>query len=247
MATMKAVQVSKKGGPFELVERPVPEPGPAAGKPQPKPGEAPPPPAEAPPTPTPSEVAVPKPVDEPTKSTAPKQAELPPTPEQLAAAGDLAPPPPPPKPEPPAETPVAKAVPKPAQLKLIPQPGGARKPTPAPEAEDHGEGHKGNIPGPDATRDEYLAYVQQLILEHRDMLSAAYTGGRHAAMVLDIRINARGSILQVFVKRSSGYADLDKRAQEMTFSAGQLPPVPERLLRDGYLGGTFYMSVPLDP
>jgi D-arabinose 1-dehydrogenase-like Zn-dependent alcohol dehydrogenase len=28
MATMRAIQVSKKGGPFEVVERPVPEPGP---------------------------------------------------------------------------------------------------------------------------------------------------------------------------------------------------------------------------
>ena len=28
MATMRAVQVSRPGGPLELVERPVPEPGP---------------------------------------------------------------------------------------------------------------------------------------------------------------------------------------------------------------------------
>ena len=29
MATMRAVQVSSKGGPLELVEKPVPEPGPS--------------------------------------------------------------------------------------------------------------------------------------------------------------------------------------------------------------------------
>jgi TonB family protein len=224
---------------------PVPDPGPAAGKPQPKAGEAPPPPAEAPPSPNPSEVAVPKPAPDPTKSTAPKQAELPPTPEQLAAAGDLAPPPPPPKPEPPADTPVVKPVPKPAQLKLVPQPGGARKPTPEPEAEDHGEGHKATMPGPDASRDEYLAYLKALVLEHRDMLSAAVTGGRHGELDLDIRINARGSILQIFVRHSSGYPDLDKRAIDMTYAAGQLPPVPERLLERGYLGALFHMPVPL--
>ena len=27
MATMRAVQVSRPGGPFEMVERPIPEPG----------------------------------------------------------------------------------------------------------------------------------------------------------------------------------------------------------------------------
>jgi TonB family protein len=226
---------------------PVPDPGPAAGKPQPKAGEAPPPPADAPPIPNPSEAAVPKPAPDPTKSTAPKQADLPDAPQELAAAGDLAPPPPPPKPEPPTDTLAAKPVPRPAKLKLVPQPGGARKPTPDLEAEDHGEGHKGTIPGPDASRDEYLAYLKQLVLEHRDMLSAAVTGGRHGELDLDIRINARGSILQIFVRHSSGYPDLDERAKEMTYAAGQLPPVPERLLDRGYLGALFHLPVPLPP
>jgi TonB family protein len=227
---------------------PVPTPGPAAGAPQPKAGEAPPPPAESESTPKPSEVARPKPVEDPSKSTAPKQDEIPKTVEELAAAGTLAPPPPPPKPAPPADTPTAKAVPKPSTVHIVPQPGGARKPTPTPDAEDHGEGHKGTIPGPDATRDEYLAYIISLVRPHEGLLSPSFIGSRRGTLALDVRISPTGHILQVFVLKSSGFPDIDERAKEMIYAVGTLsPPPPDRLLQQGVLRGTFSLGFPLAP
>ncbi len=228
------------GDPDATGKAPVPTPGPAAGEVQPKTGEAPPPPADSPATPKPSDVALPKPVEDPAQSALPKQAELPKTPEQMAAAGEIAPPPPPPKPTPPAETPSAKAVPKPSSIHVVPQPGGARKPTPSPDAENHGEGHKAKYPGPDATRDEYLAYVKTVVLEHADgYLSTGITGARHGLFELDVRVNPSGHIVGVFVLHSSGYPDIDKHAVDLLYSVSPLPPPPKYFQGQDVLGLTW--------
>jgi TonB family protein len=232
------------GDPDATGKAPVPTPGPAAGQVQPKAGEAPPPPADAPATPDPSELAVPKTVDDPSKSAAPKQDEMPKTQEQMAAAGEVAP-----KPTPPADTPTAKAVPKPSEFRMPMPPGGARKPTPNPEAENHGEGHKAKYPGPDATRDEYLAYVKTIVLEHSDgYLSPAVTGARHGMFELDVRVNPTGNIVGVFVLHSSGYPDIDKRAVDLLYSVSPLPPPPKYFQGQDVLGltwtGIFPSEVP---
>ena len=227
------------GDPNATGKAPVPTPGPAAGQVQPKAGEAPPPPADAPATPDPSDIAIPKKVDDPSHSAAPKQDDIPKTREQMAAAGEVAPPPPP-KPTPPAETPTAKAVLKPSEFRMPMQPGGARKPTLDPNAENHGEGHKAKYPGPDATRDEYLAYINSQILQHGSAyLSTAITGPRHGAIELDIRVNPSGNIVGVFVARSSGYPDIDKHAVDLVYSVSPLPPVPKYFQGQDVLGLTW--------
>jgi TonB family protein len=228
------------GDPDATGKAPVPTPGPAAGQVQPKAGEAPPPPADAPATPAPSDIAIPKKVDDPSHSAAPKQDEMPKTQEQMAAAGEVAPPPPPPKPTPPAETPTAKAVPKPSEFRMPMQPGGARKPTPNSEAENHGEGHKAKYPGPDATRDEYLAYVKTIVLAHADgYLSPSVTGARHGMFELDVRVNPTGNIVGVFVLHSSGYPDIDKHAVDLLYSVSPLPPPPKYFQGQDVLGLTW--------
>ena len=76
-----------------------------------------------------------------------------------APAPDLIPPPPPPKPPPPREQVTALATPK-VPPPLLTQPA----PTPQqaarrPAEETHAAAHLAHVPGPSATRDEYLAYL----------------------------------------------------------------------------------------
>ena len=83
------------------------------------------------------------------------------------------------------------------------------------------------MPGPDATHDEYLAYLVGLINRHRDMLSPSLLGGRRGVTVISIMVLADGTIGRLAIKRSSGYPDIDARIERMIATVGRFPPLPQ--------------------
>lgn len=216
------------GNPNATGKEPVPSDAPAAGAPRDKPGEAPPPAAAAPESKQPDEASRPKETDRADRSAMPDQDQPPPTPEQVAAAGMLAPPPP--APEPPRDQTAARKVPKPSPVRLIPpQPGGARRPTERPDELDEGEGHKAKYPGPDASYDEYLHYIRDLTLERLALLPPGLFQGRGGLLVFDVRIRDSGAIVWFSRIRSSGYPDADRAVQMALDGIGSFPPLPNEV------------------
>jgi TonB family protein len=217
---------------------------PEAGEIMPKEGEAPPPPAAGKTTPKPSDVA--RPTDEPAEdqSASPKSAEIPPTPEQMAAAGKIAPPVPSHKPE--TQQEAAAETRKPATVHMVPaRPGGAHKPNERPDDPSHGEGHKAKYPGPDATRDEYLAYLAQLTHDRIRTLPPDLFVGRHGMAVFSVRIRPNGKIVWFALKQSSGYRDADQALLQSLNSMADFPPLPSELQQQDGATVLSY-SVPLD-
>ena len=208
--------------PIELVlEQPPPPP-----KPEPKPEQK----AEKPPPPPPLGRLASADMGEPVKeeqppASSPDQPSSQPHEEKVAAV----PPPPPdlvsalPKPvsppdpltaEPPREpTPPAKPAAKPAVVTPHPP-----KPQPA---------RPRVIPGPDATRDEYLAYIAGLINRHKDLIAPGALGGRRGVAVISITVLGNGTIARIAVKRGSGYPDIDARIEQMITAVGRFPPLPQ--------------------
>ncbi len=183
--------------------------------------EAPPPPPPPPPAPEkkppPGRLAsedMGEPAGEPDQpaEVAPAAPAAPPGDTQIAA---IAPPPPPaalppePKPAPRAEKPAKKAV----AMRVPPNP------YPAPRAT--------RVPGPAATRDEYLAYCESLIRRHFDMLPVSFLGGRHGATSLSLLVLDDGTIASIRVARSSGYPDIDARIEQMVAAVRRFPPLPQ--------------------
>lgn len=127
----------------------------------------------------------------------------------------IAPPPPPaalpqePKPMPRVEKPARKAV----AMRVPPNP------YPAPRAT--------RVPGPAATRDEYLAYCESLIRRNFGMLPASFLGGRHGATSLSLLVLDDGTIASIRVARSSGYPDIDARIEQMVAAVHRFPPLPQ--------------------
>jgi TonB family protein len=209
--------------PISLVlERPPPEP--------PKPPAPPEPPAlpEPPPPPGPiasvdmgsptappgqTGTAPPKPID---AEIAPKPAEPPP------------PPPPPPKPTPPPEQVAAAAPPKPPRP---PAPAGPRPATMAVPPRPHEPAHTGPrfapVPGPSATRDEYLAYLVTLTKQHFDQVPLSLIGDRHGETSLSVIVLADGSIARISILRGSGYPEIDERIERMVAAVRRFPPLPQ--------------------
>jgi protein TonB len=83
------------------------------------------------------------------------------------------------------------------------------------------------VPGPAATRDEYLAYCMALVRRHFDMLPASFLAGRHGATRLSIIVLDDGTIARVSVAQSSGYPDIDRRIEEMVAAVRRFPPLPQ--------------------
>ena len=196
-----------------VIEQPPPPPPPPPGKApefqRPPPGPlasqdigqtaSPPPEAADAPPPAPSAPA-------PTQVAAAPPAPSPPTPTQLAAAV-----PPPPKPIRP---------PKPAapsfewhRLDILPQ----RAP------------RETGVPGPSASRDEYLAYCMTLIRRHFAALSPAFLAGRHGATVFRLDVLDNGTIARVTLAQGSGYSDIDARIEEAVHAVRRFPPLPQWL------------------
>jgi periplasmic protein TonB len=87
--------------------------------------------------------------------------------------------------------------------------------------------HKGQVLGPAATRDEYLAYLVTLTRRHFDMLPLSFIAGRSGETVLSVRVLGDGTIAQIAVAHGSGYPDIDARIEKMVASIRRFPPLPQ--------------------
>jgi TonB family protein len=85
----------------------------------------------------------------------------------------------------------------------------------------------GRFPGPSATRDEYLAYVNSLILRHLGLLSHSLVAGRRGETAILILVLDDGTVARLSVMRSSGYHDIDLTIEEMVRATGRFPPLPQ--------------------
>jgi TonB family protein len=83
------------------------------------------------------------------------------------------------------------------------------------------------VPGPAATRDEYLAFCESLIRRHFDMLPASFLGGRRGATALSLLVLDDGTIASIRVARSSGYPDIDAKIEQMVAAVHRFPPLPQ--------------------
>jgi TonB family protein len=148
--------------------------------------------------------------EQPAAVAAPTPA-APPGDTQIAA---IAPPPLPPAPPEPKPTPrVEKPARKTVAMRVPPNPDPSPRVT--------------RVPGPAATRDEYLAYCEALIRRHFDMLPASFLGGRHGATSLSLLVLDDGTIASIRVARSSGYPDIDARIEQMVAAVHRFPPLPQ--------------------
>ena len=166
-----------------------------------------PPAPEPPPPPAPSRLASDD-IGDTAKSApppAPKHpAPQPPAQPRLAALA------PPPKPSPPAKP--AAAAPPPARAQPVP-----KEPL-----------RGGTIPGPDATRDEYLAYLVALTRQHVDLLPMSVIGDRRGETTLAVLVLGDGTIARIAIAQGSGYNDIDARIQQIVAAVRRFPPLPAR-------------------
>jgi outer membrane biosynthesis protein TonB len=204
--------------PIQLViEQPPPEPKPEAniGKPPPPAGRL-------------ASIDMGQPVDEPQPpASAPEQPAEEPAEQQVAAAPPPPKPPPPdlvsalPKPTVPSE-PLAAPLPEPEPpkpaIKRVVAAAAPPRPHPAPPPQ---------VPGPAATRDEYLAYISALINRRRNLLAPSLIGGRRGVTVISILVLGDGTIARIAVKRGSGYPEIDARIEQMVAAVGRFPPLPQ--------------------
>ncbi|MGE5271238.1 MAG: energy transducer TonB [Thiohalocapsa sp.] len=124
---------------------------------------------------------------------------------------------------PPAETPAPlppKAIAQPTTRPATKRVAAARLPA-------HAMPHPGDVLGPAATRDEYLFRCEAMIRRNYGMLSASLLAGRSGIAVLSIVILGDGRIARVAVVRSSGYPDIDARAERMVTAVRRFPPIPQ--------------------
>lgn len=159
-----------------------------------------------------------------------------PTPSEAPKAEAVPPPPPIPDQKP------QQADPKPAKDKLAmmvppPKPTPPSPPQPKPEKEaaapphpaeqPHRAAHLARVPGPAATRDEYLAYLLVLTKQHMDLLPMSAVGGRSGETVLAILVLDDGTISRIKVAQSSGFSDIDQRIEQMVAAVGHFPALPQ--------------------
>jgi TonB family protein len=126
--------------------------------------------------------------------------------------------PPPPMPEPPRE-PAVVPQPKPKPAPKPPAPATLWRRLDAP--------HPGRVPGPAATRDEYLAYLVSLTRRHLDLLPLSMVGLRRGVTTLTIRVLDDGTVARISIAQSSGYPDIDERIERMVAAVGRFPPLPQ--------------------
>ncbi|HLY58620.1 MAG TPA: TonB C-terminal domain-containing protein, partial [Stellaceae bacterium] len=214
------------GDPDATGDKPTATHAPAAGQAEPKPGEAPPPPSETAANQKQDEPVRPKPPEDQQRSDAPKEQNQ--APQQLAAAGAVAPPPVPNAPD--SEIAIRpERKPSPVQLMPVP-PGGARRPTERPNEPSHGEGHKAKYPGPDATQDEYLAYIRDLTNIQLSALPPGPFEGRKGSATFNVRIRPNGSIVWFALVSSSGDDRADRLLSGALNEIDKFPPLPQELL-----------------
>jgi len=210
--------------PVQLVFEPPPKVTPPPAQPQPKP--TPPPPrgrlaSEDLGDPEAKDVDKPKgdppPADKAAKTEAPPAETKPPDkPQQMAA---VTPPLPPAKSDASKPDPVPKPAPKPT-------PAAHRIPRQVEEPGNRAP-RRARLPGPAASRDEYLAYMHSLIRQHYNLLSSGEIGGRRGMVVVEFVVLDDGKIALLKIRRSSGYPDIDNRVAEMVAAVGHFPPLPQ--------------------
>jgi TonB family protein len=184
------------------------------------------PPEQMPPEPKPPE---PNPPEPKTAALAPPPAPAPPEPE-IPAPPPAAPKgkaalvlPPPEKPPAPRPHPVLRVLRSDFPLPLRPdQP--KRRPR---SVERVALAHAGEVPGPDARRDQYLAYLVSLTRRRFYMLPPSLIAGRSGVTELTIRVMGDGTIEGITVVSGSGYPDIDSGIQRMVASIRQFPPLPQ--------------------
>jgi TonB family protein len=87
--------------------------------------------------------------------------------------------------------------------------------------------HFGELLGPVASRDEYLAYCNSLIRRNFGMLPRSLIGDRSGKTVLTLLVRDDGTIGGIAVLQSSGYRDIDERVVQMVAAVRRFPPVPQ--------------------
>ncbi|HEV8680884.1 MAG TPA: energy transducer TonB [Stellaceae bacterium] len=137
-----------------------------------------------------------------------------------------------PKPAPPAEPAAPPEEPAPAPL-ATPQAKRAVVTKRAPT--QHPASRVASLPGPAATRDEYLAYCKMLIMRYRDLVPISLVGGRRGVTTLNILVYGDGTIGRIAVAQSSGYPDIDARVERMVAAVGRFPPLPQWIQRPNLL------------
>jgi TonB family protein len=232
-----AAPVENRAIPIKLVFEPPPKP-----KPQPQPTPKPAPKMEKPPPHEPlasDDFGAVEPQETSPDKTAVTATPAAPKPSELPKPAPAAPPPPTPTPAPaepsaPPE-PAAAAIPLPppkpaapnqetAPLRPLPKP---RPPARRGDAAMRLAGRPARYPGPAATRDEYLHYVNMLILRHLDLLPHSAIANRRGVTIIGITVLDNGTLAMLRVTRSSGYPDLDRRVEQMVAAAGRFPPLPQ--------------------
>ena len=83
------------------------------------------------------------------------------------------------------------------------------------------------VPGPAATRDEYLAYLVTLTRRHIDLLPPHLIGDRRGETVLELLVLGDGTIAKIEVARGSGYPEIDERIEQMVAAVRRFPPLPQ--------------------
>jgi len=175
-----------------------------------------------------SEAGETKPKDTENKeSEAPEQDAPKDASKQIAAAGAV--PPPPPKPAPPNDN-LKGQEQKPAPHPTL-KVGGNLAPTLRPEAPAHAESKSAKLPGPDATEDEYIKYLDT-VMNARAYAVPGLIADRAGAMVLDVLIRKNGVIVWATIQESSGNPVLDAQVRAAIEGIGKFQPVPEYINRD---------------
>jgi protein TonB len=130
-----------------------------------------------------------------------------------------------PKPVPEPEPDLTPVEPKPAAppVKATPKHIVAARLAPNPYPAPRSTG----VPGPAATRDEYLAHCTMLVERHNDLLPAALIANRRGVTVLSVLVYDDGTIGRIAVARSSGYPDIDARVERMVAAVRRFPPLPQ--------------------
>jgi TonB family protein len=144
-----------------------------------------------------------------------------------APTPDLVPPPPPKKPTPPPKEQLALADPRIPPPVLDSRPRFSVPPAAHPSERTHIAAHPGKIPGPAATRDEYLAYLVSLTKQHFDLLPLSLVGGRTGETSLAVLVLADGTIARISIADGSGNPDIDNRIEQMVAACRKFPPLPQ--------------------
>jgi TonB family protein len=142
-------------------------------------------------------------------------------------APSLVPPPPPEKPTPPKDQVATLADPKIPPPLLDSRPRFSVPPAAHPSTETHVAAHPGRVPGPAATRDEYLAYLVSMTKQHFDLLPMSFIGGRTGETSLAILVMADGTIARISVADGSGNPDIDNQIEKMVAACRKFPPLPQ--------------------